>query len=57
VVNAGGDMRLLAEDRGKSWEVAITHPRDKEHRWRSTSPRPTSARYAQGLMVSAVPFI
>ena len=30
VVNAGGDLKALGKKRGKSWEIAIKHPRDRE---------------------------
>jgi thiamine biosynthesis lipoprotein len=30
-VNAGGDMKLLGRRFGEPWEVAIKHPRDREH--------------------------
>jgi FAD:protein FMN transferase len=30
IVKAGGDMKLLGRDRGRPWEIAIKHPRDRE---------------------------
>jgi thiamine biosynthesis lipoprotein len=30
IVKAGGDMKVLGTDRGKPWELAIKHPRDRE---------------------------
>ncbi|MBL4847398.1 MAG: FAD:protein FMN transferase [Planctomycetes bacterium] len=30
VVNAGGDLKALGKKRGKAWEIAIKHPRDRE---------------------------
>jgi len=29
-VNAGGDLKALGRKHGKSWNIAITHPRDRE---------------------------
>ncbi|MBT3293800.1 MAG: FAD:protein FMN transferase [Verrucomicrobia bacterium] len=31
LVDAGGDMKLLGTRHGKPWEVAVKHPRDREH--------------------------
>ena len=30
MVNAGGDLKALGRKRGKLWEIAIRHPRDRE---------------------------
>ena len=30
VVNAGGDMKMLGQNEGTPWEIAIKHPRDRE---------------------------
>lgn len=30
IVNAGGDMKVLGLDRGKPWEIAVRHPRQRE---------------------------
>ncbi|MEZ6187154.1 MAG: FAD:protein FMN transferase [Planctomycetota bacterium] len=30
LVNAGGDLKALGRKRGKPWEIAIKHPRDRE---------------------------
>ncbi len=30
IVNAGGDLKVLGKKRGKLWEIAIRHPRDRE---------------------------
>jgi thiamine biosynthesis lipoprotein len=30
IVKAGGDMKVLGLERGKPWEIAIKHPRDRE---------------------------
>ncbi len=31
MVNAGGDLKALGKRFGKPWEIAIRHPRDREH--------------------------